>query len=125
MTRLFFIDDEKNILSGFRRTLGSKFNIFTTDSVAEGLEYVKTTQPAVIVSDYKMPEMHGVDFLKECHKLSSNSSRMLLTGYADIDIAMQAINEGYIFRFLTKPCEPQVLQKSNNRRHTQSSASNS
>jgi len=112
--KVVFIDDEKNILSGFRRTLGIKFDVFTTDSVKEGLEYVKNNQPAVVVSDYKMPEMNGVDVLKECFKISNNSTRILLTGYADIDIAMSAINEGYIFRFLTKPCEPQILQKALN-----------
>lgn len=115
--RILFVDDEANVLSSYRRTLHNKFDILTMESAKEALELLKDKPRdsfSVIVSDYKMPEMSGLEFLKAAAEYSPNSVRMMLTGYADLDTSISAINEGHIFRFLTKPCPPSILVASLN-----------
>ena len=109
---ILFVDDESNILSSYRRTLHNKFTVTTLTSANEALELLKTSPKerfAVIVSDFKMPEMTGLEFLTKAHKIVPDTVRVMLTGYADIDTSIAAINEGEIFRFLTKPCPPVTL----------------
>lgn len=111
-SKILFVDDEANILSSYKRTLHNKFNIVTTTSAKEALQLIKESPSntfSVVVSDFKMPEMDGLTFLKSVYKLSPQSVRVMLTGFADIDTSIAAINEGEIFRFLTKPCPPSTL----------------
>lgn len=113
--RILFVDDEVNVLSSYKRTFRNKFDIVTMESAKDALQLLKERGKSpfsVIVSDFKMPEMSGLEFLKKANALSPNSVRVMLTGYADMDTSIAAINEGHIFRFLTKPCPPAILETS-------------
>lgn len=102
--RILFVDDDENILSGYKRNLRSKFSVTTNTNAVEALEYLKTAQSfCVVVSDFKMPTMDGITFLSWVKEISPDSVRIILTGFADINNAINAVNEGNVFRFLTKP----------------------
>ena len=110
--KILFVDDDAKILKAYQRQLGEQFNLDTALGPEAGLQAVAEQGPfAVIVSDMRMPGMDGVQFLTQVREISSNSVRMMLTGYADIGTAVQAINEGSIFRFLSKPCSADVLAR--------------
>ena len=111
--RILCVDDEPHVLEGLERTLFEQFEVATAPSGAAGLELLKTDGPfAVVVSDMRMPEMDGAAFLAHVRKAVPDTVRVLLTGQADLDAAIAAVNEGQIFRFLSKPCAPDVLQQS-------------
>jgi len=111
--RILFIDDDENILASFRRNLRRDFEIETASSPEEGLNMLKSsakTPYSVVVSDLKMPKISGIDVLRSAKRINPNTVRIMLTGYADIDTAINAVNEGNIFRFLTKPCSIEMLK---------------
>ncbi|MBN1501207.1 MAG: response regulator [Spirochaetes bacterium] len=111
-TRIVLVDDDKNLLNSIIRQLRGKYELFTTEFPAEGLEYLKKRKDtALIISDYKMPVMNGAEFLRKSAEISPDSIRMMLTGQADMDAIVEIINEGNIFRFLTKPCSPDLFVK--------------
>lgn len=104
------VDDEQSILAGFQRQLRKKYHIETATSGHEGLKKIADSGPfAVIVSDMRMPVMDGITFLMEVRQTAPESVRMMLTGNADQQTAIDAINRGAIFRFLTKPCSHEHL----------------
>ncbi|NOY28957.1 MAG: response regulator [Planctomycetes bacterium] len=108
--KILLVDDDPNILQGFKRQLRKHFQVETAIGGKEGLEAVAKEGPfAVIVSDMQMPEMDGIQFLNAACQLAPESVRMMLTGNADQQTASNAVNEGRIFRFLTKPCAPETL----------------
>lgn len=108
--KILCVDDEQHILASYRRQLRKDFDLDTASSGPEGLEAIQTNGPfAVIVSDMQMPGMNGVQFLSEARKIAPNSVRMMLTGVADQSTAAEAVNEGNVFRFLTKPCQSESL----------------
>jgi len=110
MTRILLVDDEANVLNGFRRTLGSKYDCLFAQGAAEALsELCQSTDIAVIVTDMRMPGMDGVTFIKQARQVAPNAIYMMLTGNADLDTAAEAVNQGQVFRFLNKPCPPEVL----------------
>jgi len=110
--KILLVDDDPNILQGFKRQLRKQFQIETAIGGKEGLEVVVKKGPfAVIVSDMQMPEMDGIQFLNTVRQLAPESVRMMLTGNADQQTASNAVNEGSIFRFLTKPCSPEAFTK--------------
>ena len=105
------VDDEPNVLEGLVLNLRRDFGVITATSGREGLELLAKEGPfAVVLSDMRMPEMDGAAFLAQVRKEAPNTTRMLLTGYTDLNAAVAAVNEGQIFRFLTKPCPPQQLR---------------
>jgi response regulator RpfG family c-di-GMP phosphodiesterase len=106
---ILLVDDEIAILDGLRRQLRKRFTVHTASSGAEALELLKTQSVAVVVSDMRMPQMNGATFLSRVHALYPNVVRILLTGEADTQSAIAAVNEGKIYRFLTKPSPPDVL----------------
>ncbi len=109
--RVMFVDDEPNALAAFRRQLHNKFDIATAGNGDEGLKVLDDEGPfAVIVSDMQMPAMDGVQFLAKVKEQSPDTVRMILTGQADVQTAIDAVNHGNIFRFLTKPCPPGDLE---------------
>ncbi len=113
--KVLLVDDEKNILSAYKRNLRNSFRIFLSDNPIIALEMVKKHGPfAAVVSDLKMPEMNGLTLLEEIKKIHPNTVRLLLTGYADLTTVIEAINEGNIFRFLTKPCKTSEMEKALN-----------
>lgn len=106
---ILLVDDEVAILDGLRRQLRKRFTVHTANGGAEALELMKSEQFAVVVSDMRMPQMNGATFLSHVKSLYPNVVRILLTGQADTQAAITAVNEGQIYRFLTKPCPPEVL----------------
>ena len=103
--KILFVDDEDNILRSLRRLfMDEEVEVFTASSGAKGLEILaREAGVGVIVSDQRMPEMTGVDFLEKSKTVSPQSIRILLTGYADVNAAIDAINRGGTFRYLNKP----------------------
>jgi CheY-like chemotaxis protein len=107
------VDDEPQVLAGLSVNLRRRYDILTATSGDEALA-ILTSRPdvAVVMSDMRMPGMDGATFLGRAKQLRPDAVRMLLTGYADIDSAMHAVNQGEIFRFLTKPCPTMTLLSS-------------
>jgi len=109
--KLLLVDDEPNLTSALVRSLDRKqFEIFTADSAQQGLMILAGNEIDVVVSDERMPGMTGSQFLSEVRKKWPNTIRMILSGQADLEAAVRAINEGEVYRFLLKPCHPQELQ---------------
>jgi CheY-like chemotaxis protein len=110
--KILFVDDEPDLLSSFKRQFRKKAHIYTATGGQEALDLMAVEgEFAVIVSDMRMPNMSGAEFLEKATKVSPNSIRVLLTGQTDLNSAMTAINKGHIFSFLTKPCPQEVLQE--------------
>jgi response regulator RpfG family c-di-GMP phosphodiesterase len=110
--KILCVDDDPNILAAYSRSLRKMFELVTANSGIEGMEKIKNGGPfAVIVSDMQMPGMDGIQFLTEAKELAPEATRIMLTGQGDLKVAMNAVNEGSIFRFLTKPCPPDDLAK--------------
>lgn len=110
--KVLFVDDDVNLLESFRRQLHKKAELVTAEGPKAGIEAAARQGPfAVVVSDYSMPVMNGVDMLRVIRHGSPDTVRVLLTGHADLEIAIQAVNEGNIFRLLTKPCPPETIEK--------------
>jgi DNA-binding NtrC family response regulator len=110
-SKLLLVDDEPNLTSALVRSLDrSQFEIFTADSAQKGLLILAGNEIDVVVSDERMPGMTGSQFLAEVRKKWPNTIRMILSGPADLEAAVRAINEGEVYRFLLKPCHPKELQ---------------
>jgi len=108
--KILFVDDEQNVLDSMRRQLRKRFTIRTALSGEEGLRILREDGPfAVIVSDMRMPGMDGIELLKRVKDLYPETVRIMLTGNADQETAIEAVNSGQIFRFLTKPCSTAIL----------------
>lgn len=109
---ILFVDDEPKILSAYQRQLRKKFHIDIALGGEKALKFIACGGPyAVIISDMKMPGMDGIQLLSKVKKESPETVRIMLTGYADQETAINAVNEGNIFRFLTKPCPSILLVK--------------
>jgi len=110
-SKLLLVDDEPNLTSALVRSLDrTQFEIFTADSAQQGLMILAGNDIDVVVSDERMPGMTGSQFLTEVRKQWPNTIRMILSGQADLEAAVRAINEGEVYRFLLKPCHPKELQ---------------
>ena len=110
--KILLVDDDANVLSGYRRILGREFPLDTAQGGEQALKLLAESGPyAVVVSDMRMPGMDGIQLLTKIKSLSPNTVRVMLTGHADTGTAINAINEGNIFRFLNKPCSKDMLAK--------------
>ncbi len=110
--KILFVDDEQSVLDGYKRLLHRQFEVDIAVCGEDGLVAIRDHGPyAVVISDMRMPGMNGTQFLTQVRQNATDTIRMLLTGYTDLDAAMNAVNEGNIFRFLTKPCEKETLAK--------------
>lgn len=108
---VLFVDDEVNILKALQRLLRHEpMNVLTASRPEEAIEMLERTEAQVVVSDQRMPEMSGVDFLSTIRERHSNMVRMMLTGYTDMTIAVEAINRGEIYRLITKPWNDDELK---------------
>ena len=107
---LLIVDDEENIRSALRRVLRREYTLSFAASGPEALTLLKTERPDVIISDHLMPEMTGLEFLKRCRLLYPQIGRIVLTGQAEMQMVIAAINEGAVFRFLTKPWDEDELK---------------
>lgn len=111
--RVLFVDDEKDILDGYRRLLHGEFDIQTALGGGQALAELHLFGPyAIVISDMRMPGMNGAEFLSQVRQLAPATVRMLLTGHKDIAQAIAAVNDGQIFRYLSKPCKKPDLLKS-------------
>jgi response regulator RpfG family c-di-GMP phosphodiesterase len=110
--KILLVDDDSNALSGYRRILSREFHLETALDGEEALKLLAEKGPyAVVVSDMRMPGMDGIQLLSKIKMESPNTTRVMLTGHGDIDTAIDAINEGAIFRFLNKPCSKELMAK--------------
>ncbi len=108
--KVLLVDDNQNLLSAVKRQFHNKIDLVTAPGGEDGLAAIEYEGPfAVVVSDMQMPYMDGVEFLAKVKEVSPDSIRMMLTGNANLQVAMDSVNEGNIFRFLTKPCSQEVL----------------
>ncbi len=111
--KILIVDDEILLLNSLKRELNLQYTVETADSGAEGLTKIMSDGPyAVIVSDFRMPKMDGIKFLTQAMEIAPDSVRIMLTGNADLPTAIEAINTGHIFRFLSKPCSGKQLTQS-------------
>jgi response regulator RpfG family c-di-GMP phosphodiesterase len=110
--KILLVDDDTNILDGYRRSLSREFLMETALGGEPALKLVTQSGPyAVVVSDLRMPGMDGIQLLSKIKAHSPDTIRVMLTGNAEIETAIHAINEGSIFRFLTKPCSKEMMAK--------------
>jgi DNA-binding NtrC family response regulator len=113
MYRIMIVDDEENILRALKRLLVAapcyhegvtyKLEVETYASPLAALEKIKETPYALVISDFRMPDLNGAEFLKQVYRLQPDSVRMILSGYPDLDGLVEAINEARIARFIAKP----------------------
>lgn len=109
-TRVLFVDDEPLVLEGLRRSVKKEFAADLAVGAEEGLKQMRKNPPyLIVVSDMCMPGVDGAEFLATVRIISPDSIRVMLTGYSDIKIAMRAVNEGRIFRFISKPVKSEQL----------------
>jgi CheY-like chemotaxis protein len=103
------VDDEPNVLEGLSLMLRRRFEVVTASSGIAGLEALRQRAMSVVISDMRMPGMDGATFLSRAREILPDAVRILLTGHSGLDAAIAAVNDGQIFRFLTKPCPPPLL----------------
>ena len=109
-TKILLVDDDAMLLAGLKRQLRNKFRVETAISGEEAVKMVEKNGPyAVVVSDYMMPGMNGIEFLSQVKQINQNTIRMMLTGSADMSTAIKAVNEGSIYKFHPKPCPTETL----------------
>ncbi|MEW5725152.1 MAG: HD domain-containing phosphohydrolase [Thermodesulfobacteriota bacterium] len=111
-TKVLFVDDDLEVLRTVQRRFKAIYNLEVAASGPEGLEAVTRHGPfAVVVSDYRMPGMDGIEFLTRIKEIAPDTVRIMLTGQPDLDLAIKAVNEGHVYRFLTKPCPNDILAR--------------
>lgn len=107
---LLCVDDEVNTLSALKRLLRKEaVQILTAESGTAALELLKTQPVQLILTDFRMPEMNGIEFLKQAKQIAPHAVRIVLSGYADLKVLLDAVNEGEVYRFITKPWDDQQL----------------
>lgn len=110
--KILLVDDEPAVLLGYQRLLRREFVTDTAVGGAAAIIAIQTRGPfAVVLSDMKMPEMDGIQLLTKIKNLAPDTVRIMLTGFADVQTALSAVNEGNIFRFLTKPCSKETMTR--------------
>jgi response regulator RpfG family c-di-GMP phosphodiesterase len=112
--RVLIIDDDQHLLSSFRRQLGNQFDLVTAQGGQQGIDEVMAAHHekkpfAVVVSDMRMPGLDGIETLIRIRDIAPDTVRMMLTGNADQQTAIDAVNQGQIFRFYSKPTSPEYL----------------
>jgi DNA-binding NtrC family response regulator len=112
MTRrnILYLDDEKNNLNTFKAGFREYYNVFTAGSVDEAREILKKTEVPVVISDQRMPDMQGTKFLEQVMNEFPDTVRMILTGYSDMDVLMDAIHRKVIYNYFFKPFAEQELK---------------
>ena len=108
--KVLLVDDEEHVLHGYHRVLHRQFHLEMAQGGLQALQAIEGHGPfAVIVADQRMPGMTGLDLLQEAARLTPDTTRIMLTGNLDQQTAVDAVNQGQVFRFLTKPCGPELL----------------
>lgn len=108
--KVLFVDDDEKVLATFRRNLVDSYSVHTASGADEAMQTLALKRPfAAVVSDLKMPGTDGIAFLAQVRKKYPDTVRVMLTGFADLEAAVAAVNEDQVFRFLTKPCDTRRL----------------
>jgi len=111
INNILIVDDEINILKAFKRNMPTSLHVDYCDNPLEALEMLKKKEYAVVISDINMPQMNGIEFINKVMSTYPDTIRVILTGYANVDYAVEAINKGHVFRFLSKPVHINMLIK--------------
>jgi len=110
--KLLIVDDEEAILETMTFTFGDDYEVLTASSASSALELLERDGPvAVVVSDQRMPQMTGVEFLAKVYEMHPATVRIILTGFADMDAIIGSINDGHVYAYITKPWEPDHLKQ--------------
>ena len=107
--RILFVDDEERILRSLALQFRREYEVLTESDPRRALERLKSENVQIIVSDQRMPQMSGAELLAQAREIAPDTLRILLTGYSDLDAAVEALNSGGIFRYLTKPWDQQEM----------------
>ncbi len=108
--KVLYVDDEVNNLQAFKATFRRDYKIFLAESAKEGRELLMKEDINVIITDQRMPEENGVEFLESIIPMHPDPMRVLLTGYTDVQAVIDAINKGKVYHYLTKPWEEDYLR---------------
>lgn len=109
-SKVIFVDDDEDVLATFKQNFRKYFDVIAFNNPFSSLEFLaKTNDIAVILTDFRMPKMNGIEFLKQVQKVSPHSIRMILSGHADFNTVVDAVNENNIFKFLLKPIATEHL----------------
>ncbi|HWR83793.1 MAG TPA: HD domain-containing phosphohydrolase [Candidatus Deferrimicrobium sp.] len=104
LSKILVVDDDDDLLDAVTTQFASTYEVHTASNGAEGLQRLSTNGPfSVIVSDMQMPEMNGIDLLRHARALCPDTVRVMMTAYGDLNTAIRAVNDGYVFRFVVKP----------------------
>jgi DNA-binding NtrC family response regulator len=107
--RILFVDDEERILRSLAMQFRRQYELLTESDPRRALERLKSETVHIIVSDQRMPQISGAELLAQARQIAPDTLRILLTGYSDLDAAVEALNDGGIFRYLTKPWDQQEM----------------
>ncbi|MDH3521746.1 MAG: response regulator [Myxococcales bacterium] len=112
LPKILVVDDEEAILETMIYTFQDDYEVFTSTSARRALEILDENEPfAVVLTDQRMPDMSGVDFVAEVCKRHPSTVRMILTGFSDMEAIIQAINDGHVYAYITKPWESEQLKQ--------------
>lgn len=106
---ILYVDDEQNNLMSFKASFRLKYNVFTAISGDEAIKMLKENNIEIIITDQRMPNMTGLEFLEMVLQINPDPMRILLTGYADLNAVIEAVNKGKIFHYLSKPWNEEEL----------------
>src|SRR6478609_8519582 len=107
---ILVVDDEPDVVKSVQDLLRYDYKVLGATSAAQGLQIMQDNEVHVVMTDQRMPETTGVEFLTQLRGEHPDAIRLLFTGYADIRAVIEAINQGNVFRYLTKPWDPDELQ---------------
>ncbi|AFD05854.1 response regulator [Solitalea canadensis] len=107
---VLYIDDELHNLTAFKASFRRLYNVFTADSAEEGRKILEQNEIHVLITDQRMPQITGIEFLASIIDTFPDPIRMLLTGYADISAVIDAINKGQVYRYISKPWDEEELR---------------
>src|SRR5438093_1056749 len=107
---ILVVDDEPDVVRSVKDLLRLDYRVLGATRASEALEVMQKEPVQVVMSDQRMPEMSGVEFLRRVREMRPDAVRLLFTGYADIRAVIDAINQGNVYRYITKPWDPDELQ---------------
>lgn len=107
---LLVVDDESEIVDSLREVFARHFELHHSTSSAQALEIFKEHMPKIVITDQRMPEMSGIELLRNIKEINPSSIRILITGYSDINIVVDALNEGLVWKYIAKPWDHNELQ---------------
>jgi response regulator RpfG family c-di-GMP phosphodiesterase len=108
---LLYVDDEENNLLSFKASFRLKYNVMIANSAAEGMKILENKPVEIIITDQRMPNMTGIEFLEKVLELYPDPMRILLTGYTDMTAVIDAVNKGKIYHYLTKPWSEELIDE--------------